>query len=184
MGAVVTGWESPELEEEFYNWNPKANLSGRDTYHIQKLSIIVAILNGHSKITRADWEFCKAFMAWQTEIRRTFSTGSAKRVTQGEFNETVMDELIKRTKRLMLTGKADKHGKIKMNEAGTPAYYIRWKQPANSNRWYRYGMDVERTVDTLTRNGDLQYLEEIEEKGGKEVVVKNNAWVRVTNMQE
>jgi hypothetical protein len=40
-----------------------------------------------------------AFMGWETQIRLVFTIGKARRLMQGEFNEKVIDETLKRTKK-------------------------------------------------------------------------------------
>jgi hypothetical protein len=68
-----------------------------------------------------------------------------------------MDETIKRVKKLRDACKNSKHAKIVLIE-GQPHCFVRWKGMSNDNRWYRYGMDVEKTIDQLVRGAALAYL--------------------------
>jgi hypothetical protein len=181
-GQVVEGFE-PDAEQQFINWNPEEDYSGRDTFHVRKVAVIVALLNGHRLVDMGDWLFAKAFMEWQGQLRRTFQSSKSQRVTQGAFNEIVLDETSKRTDRLKKGTLPTKQGRITEVADGEKVkrfHWINWGQMSNSMRWAKYGMDVERTIDQLVRSNALQYLTEREEnKDGKEIWVENKKYVRI-----
>jgi hypothetical protein len=66
---------APGVEERYLNWTPEKDCSGRDTYHILKIAVLISLVNGHTSIQVSDWEFAEAWMAWQGKIRQTFLTG-------------------------------------------------------------------------------------------------------------
>jgi len=79
---------------------------------------------------------------------------------QAEFNELVMDQLIRRVKQLIKNGeKSDKHTKV-VEEPGKRFYYLRWRGVANNNLWYKYGVDGEKTIQQLVGVSALAFLEE------------------------
>jgi hypothetical protein len=59
--------------------------------------------------------------------------------------------------------------------------YLRWKGMSNAGRWYKYGMDVEKTIDALVRGGQLEYAmkPKFNDKGNYVKDVPNEAWVRL-----
>jgi len=167
---------APGIEERYLNWAPGKDWSGRDTFHILKVAVLTALVNGHQRMEVPDWEFAEAWMEWQGRIRKTFATGCARKVEGGQFNETVMREMEKRTAKLKRSGKQGKAGKI-VDEDGKPLYFIRWKAMANDGRWYKYGVDVEKQVDALVRMGALAYLVAPDGESDKEETDKK--WVRL-----
>lgn len=153
--AVVVGW-ADGIEQLYLDWNPKQNLSGRDTYHAQKIAILCAIINGHKLIEHEDWLFAVAFMDWQTEIRLTFAPGRSRKITQGEFNEIIIKEMEKRTQKLILRGKNTKSAMMMIVDE-KKQYFIRWRGMSNDGDWLLFGLDPEKTIDALVRNGKLVY---------------------------
>lgn len=146
-----------------------------------RVAIITALLQGYERITLTDWEFAVAFMGWQARLRTMFTIGRAKRVTPGEFNEIVFDETLRRTKKRLTPGAKDS-GNVKLIQVGEQSYvYIRWKAMSNDGRWYKYGMDVKRTVDILVNAGTLGYLMETEydEQGKVKKSIPNEHWIKV-----
>lgn len=137
--------------------------------------MLTALINGHKRIELADWEFAEAWMEWQGKIRQTFATGRARKVEGGQFNETVIREMERRTAKLKRSGKQSKAGKI-VEEDGKRLYFIRWKAMANDGRWYKYGVDVEKQIDALVRMGALAYLVGTDGEGEQETDKK---WVRL-----
>jgi hypothetical protein len=167
---------APGVETLYENWDPGKDWSGRDTYHVLKIAVLVALVNGHAKIELADWNFAVAFMEWQGRIRNTFASGRARKVDPGQFNETIIREMEKRTAKLKKAGTSDKKRTLIVEEKGKKLYFVRWKAMVRDGRWYKYGMDAEKTIDTLVRMGSLAYL--VETDGEKEVA--NKRWVRLT----
>jgi hypothetical protein len=108
---------------------------------------------------QSDWNFAVAFIDWQTQIRMTFSTARARRVSQAEFNEMVFEETLRRVKkRLKPEGKDGVNVRVYQPPAPAPLIvYIRWKGMANEGDWHLYGMDTEKTIDALVRGGTFAY---------------------------
>jgi hypothetical protein len=177
----VSGF-APGVEDQYLAWNSVSDLSGRDTYHVLKVAVLVALADGHTLIEQPDWDFAVAFMLWQSRIRQAFAPGKAKKVNQGQFNETVIREIEKRSERLKASGADTKHAKI-VKQEGQACYFVRWRAMANSNRWHRYGMNVEKTVATLVKDGALAYLHEtsFSPDGKTETEEVNDRWVRLEN---
>jgi len=177
----VSGF-APGVEDQYLAWNPVSDLSGRDTYHVLKVAVLVALADGHALIEQPDWDFAVAFMLWQSRIRQAFAPGKAKKVNQGQFNETVIREIEKRSERLKASGVDTKHAKI-VKQDGLACYFVRWRAMANSNRWHRYGMNVEKTVATLVKDGALAYLQEtsFSPDGKTDTEEVNDKWVRLEN---
>jgi hypothetical protein len=166
---------APGVEHLYENWDPGTDWSGRDTYHVLKVAVLVALVNGHEKIELSDWNFAVAFMEWQGRIRNTFATGRARKVDPGQFNETIIREMEKRTAKMKKADTCDKKRTLITEDGGRKYYYVRWKAMARDGRWYKYGMDAEKTIDALVRMGTLAYL--VETDGEKEVA--NKVWVRL-----
>ena len=181
---VVKGF-APGVEQQYLDWNPKDDLSGRDFQHVHKVAILCALLQGHELIEQTDWDFALAFMAWQHAIREQFSTSRARQMKQAEFSEAVMEQIIARTRRLISVGKGDKYTKI-LEENGQKSYYILWSKLSNANRWYKYGMDAEKTINLLVRGSHLQYWTETDyDAQGKETrFTEHKAWVKVVNFHQ
>jgi len=183
---VVEGW-APGVERQFIKWNPVKNMSGRDTFHIQKIAILTALLNEHRLIEQSDWDFAVAFMEWQTQIRLTFTPSRAKKTTQGEFNDTVIRELEKRLARIKKEGginpKRAKFEKI-IEEDGKQHHYFLWKKLANDGRWHLKGLDIEKTINALVRGGILTYwtTEILDDKGKFKDLEVHSEWVRLARM--
>lgn len=173
------------VEQEYLTWQPKKDLSGRDTYHVLKVAICTALANGHARVERDDWEFAKAFMAWQHQIRTVFAPGVAKQVTMGQFKEIVVAEVAKRTK-AMIDGKpSDKHNK-QVERDGRTRRFIRWKAMSNDGKWYRYGWDVEKVVNSLVNDGHLAFrVDRVltpDGKGDKDE--PNKLWVELIRVRD
>lgn len=168
---------APGVEQQYLDWAPGKDWSGRDTHHVLKAAILCALLNEHKYIEKDDWLFAVAFMAWQGRIRETFAAGRSRQVTAGQFHETVMHEIEKRTAKLKKIGKSDRQNKIVEEDGSSFFYYIRWRAMANAGRWYKYGVDVEKTIDVLVRGGALAYLMEPNSESGKDEA--NKKWVRL-----
>jgi len=166
---------APGVEHLYENWNPGTDWSGRDTYHVLKVAVLTALVNGHEKIELSDWNFAVAFMEWQGRIRNTFATGRARKVDPGQFNETVIREMEKRTAKMQKNGTSDKKRTLIMEVKGKKLYFVRWRAMVRDGRWYKYGMDAEKSIDALVRMGTLAYL--LESDGEKEVA--NKRWVRL-----
>ncbi len=151
--AVVDGF-AEGVEDMYLNWEGE----GRDTWAILKVMVLLAILHGHDKIERSDYDFAAAFMAWQVRIRAAFSAGRAKNVRPAEFNEVVVKQLESRVSRWKKTGKPSRNERIGKTPQGKDRLYVQWKQVARDNRWYRFGMDVEKTMTTLQKSGTIDWL--------------------------
>jgi hypothetical protein len=169
----VTGF-ADGVEELYLNWNG----DGRRTYDVHKVAVLVAILNNHKLVEKEDWLFAVALMDWQARIREVFSTGKAKRVHQGEMNELVIKELEKRTTKVLdgITSAnmkmiPQKNGKGEMVERP----FVRWKAMANEGRWYKFGMDAERTIEQLQKAAAIQFRE-IYEGDTTEI---DKSWIRL-----
>jgi hypothetical protein len=178
---VVLGFE-PDAEKLFIDWNPGEDYSGRDTFHVRKVAVIVALLNDHQYVNMGDWLFAKAFMEWQGNLRRTFQSSKSQRVTQGAFNEIILDETSKRTKRLKegkLPTKQGRITKVEVEDGVKTFHWINWNQMANSMRWVKYGLSVEKAIDQMVHDGALQYMSEMEVKNDKEIMVVNKKYVRI-----
>lgn len=159
---------APGVAELYESWQPKKDWSGRDMYHALKVAVVCSILQGHRRIEESDWRFAVAFMEWQGRIRDTFQPGRAQTTTQAEFNEIVVKEVQRRT----LKGLAGGIGKDKHTEVvevdGKKRVYVRWKGMSNDGKWYKHGLDTEKTVRMLVNGGTLAYKSEDE-----------TAWVRI-----
>lgn len=181
----VKGW-APGVEALYLNWKPVKDLSGRDTYHILKIAILTALVNGHIQIERTDWDFAVSFMAWQMEIRLAFAPGRAKQITMGEFNETIVKEMEKRTAKQAKRDGNTANARTFI-EDGNPRHYIRWKAMVNDGKWYGYGWDAEKVIKTLVRIGTLVFKQELEMdpsgSGKNERMVPNEAWVRLSRQK-
>jgi hypothetical protein len=175
MRSRVEGFASGG-ETLYEDWDPGKDWSGRDTYHVLKVAVLVALVNGHAKIELSDFNFAVAFMEWQGRIRNTFATGRARKVDPGQFNETIIREMEKRTAKMKKAGTSDKKRALITEQKGKKLYFVRWKAMVRDGRWYKYGMDTEKTIDALVRMGSLAYL--VETEGEKEVA--NRRWVRLT----
>lgn len=153
---VVEGF-APGIAAQYEAWTPKKDISGRDTYHILKVAILTSLVNMHKLIEQDDWDFAVAFMNWQHEIRMAFSPGRAKRTTQGEFNDTIVRELEKRTARMRLDPTETRTQKI-AGRGDMKRCFFRWKGLANDGKWHLKGLDVKRTIQSLVDGGTLIYL--------------------------
>ena len=183
MKARVEGFESSELEKLYDNWAPGRDLSGRDFQHAHKLAILFALIQGHDLITREDWDFAVALMGWQTQIRLVFTAGRAKQVNAAQFNEIVFEEMMKRTKKRLAPDGKDS-GMVKLVTQGERSFvYVRWRAMSNDKRWYKNGMDVERTVNTMVNGGTFAYLieHEYDDQGKEKSEAENKNWIKVIN---
>lgn len=168
MSAKVSGF-AEGVEERYLSWTPAKDWSGRDTYHILKVAVLIALCQGHERIEMSDFEFAEVFLDWQGRIRQTFSTSRAREVRGGQFNETVIKEMEKRTIKLQKSNRSDKNGKV----VGQ-LHYVRWKAMSNAGRWYKYGVDIEKSIAALVRGGVLEYLVD----GDDQI---DTTWVRLTS---
>ena len=153
----VDGWAAG-VRERYMALPVDGDNDARHLYLMLKVAVVAALVNGHAAIEWADWGLAEAFMGWQAAIMRVFDTGLARRVTQGEFNEVVTKEMAKRRARL-LGQPATKSSKTAEVD-GRPRHFVRWRVMANDGRWHRYGVDVEKAIDSLVRGGALCYLVE------------------------
>jgi len=177
--ARVKGF-APGVEQMYLSWQPKRDLSGRDTFHVLKVAVVAALVNGHARVELEDWRFAVAFMDWQFEIRSVFAPGRAKTVTMGEFKEIIMAEVRKRTKALEEGGKSTKHCKT-LTVDGKPRRYIRWKAMSNDGKWYRYGWEVEKAIKSLVNDGHLAWRIDrvLSEDGKGDRDEENTSWVEL-----
>jgi hypothetical protein len=177
--AKIEGF-APGVEALYLGWKPKKDLSGRDTFHVLKLAVLVGLINGHEKVEMEDWLFATALMDWQYEIRMVFTPGSAKTVTMGEFKETIMNEVRKRTKAMREGTTKDRHSKSIL-EDGKTRHYVRWNGMSNDGKWYRFGWDAEKAIESLVRDGHLAYRVDVvtsESEKDYEYEV-NKRWIRL-----
>jgi len=170
------------VAEQYENWQPAKDWSGRDLFHVLKIAALCAILQGHEHVEKSDWHFAVAFMEWQGRIRQTFAPSRAKKTTQAEFNEIVIKEVEKRTVRVL--GKQpfkDKHVEVVVGDDGKKRVYIRWKAMSNDGKWHLHGLDVEKTIKALVRGGSLEFKREsVDDQQGKRIKEEqNDAWVRI-----
>jgi hypothetical protein len=86
-----------------------------------------------------------------------------------------LHEVEKRTAKLKRTGKSDKQNKIEEIN-GKACYFIRWRAMANAGRWYKYGLDVEKTIDSLVRGGTLAYQLEFDHEAKKDCQNLRECW--------
>ncbi|MGH9208666.1 MAG: hypothetical protein ACRD1G_19310, partial [Acidimicrobiales bacterium] len=148
---------APGVADLYENWQPKKDWSGRDAYHALKVAIICSILQEHCCIEESDWRFAVGFMEWQGRIRETFAPGQAQKTTQAEFNEIVVKEVQRRTQKGLAGGIGkDKHTEV-IETDGKKRVYIRWKGMSNDGKWFRHGLDIEKTVRMLVNGGALAY---------------------------
>jgi hypothetical protein len=101
-------------------------------------------------------------------------------MTQGEFNEKVMRETCKRSLQRKEGGQ-DSKGVRAVKHGEKEFYYVRWKGMANDGKWFRTGLDVQKTINQLVGGGALVYLVENGEDGKKN---KDENWVRVVNLEK
>lgn len=163
MEANVEGFE-PGVEDQYLAWEPNKDASGRDTYHVLKAALISTLLSGRRKIAQDDWEFALEFMAWQEALWQVFAASKAKDTPQAQFNETVIRQMEQATAKMVAKGKTPEE------------CWIRWRGMSNSLKWYRHGLDVERTIDNLVKAGALVYQIEEDENGKQST---NKKYVRV-----
>ena len=177
-GAMVRGW-APGVREQYLAWQPKKDLSGRDPHHCGKIAVLTALANGHPEITQEDWDFAVAFMTWQHEIRLVFTSGRAKTITLGEFKDTIMKEAEKRTKKLKQEQKNTKDAAIALVD-GQEFLLIRWKAMSRDGKWFRFGWDAAKAIESLVSDGHLAYKQEYveaEDGSSKGRWKADKAWV-------
>lgn len=172
--ARVLGWGAG-VKEQFFAW---PDGKGRDNYHIHKVAVLVALINGHQYVEQSDWEFAVAFMLWQQRIRTVFQSGTGKRVSQGEFNGVYIKALERETARAT---KARPNGmkdpNARFEQVGSrECVFIRVKRMASEGRWYDYGLDVDKTGDLLVKSGDAAFMDAGEDERGNRKL--NKDWVR------
>jgi len=163
MEANVGGFE-PGVEDQYLVWEPTKDASGRDTYHVLKAAIICALLSGRKKIAQDDWNFAVKFMGWQEAIWKVFAASKAKDTPQAQFNEEVMRKMVEATAKMAAKGKTPEE------------CFVRWRAMSNDLKWFRHGLDVERTIDNLVKMGALVYQIEEDENGKQSI---NKKYVRV-----
>jgi len=176
MTSRVNGW-APGVEALYRAWRPERDWSGRDTHFVHIVAIITALLNGHELIDQDDWNFTVAFMVWQGKIRETFRAGRSKTMS-GELVSTILAAVRKYTKKYQTIGT---HGKFVKEVDGH--IFLRWPHLSHNGEWAStYGGDIEKTVDSVVRAGDLRYLVEVEfnEDGSEKKRKENKKWVRLT----
>ncbi len=161
--ADVEGFE-PGVEDQYLGWEPKKDVSGRDTYHVLKVALISTLLSGRKRIAQHDWDFALSFMAWQEALWQVFAASKAKDTPQAQFNETVVRQIEQTTAKMVAKGKTPEE------------CWIRWRGMSNDRKWYRHGLDVERTIDNLVKAGALVYQIEDDENGKQST---NKKYVRV-----
>jgi len=181
--ARVEGFASG-VEEQYLNWHLDKDYSGRDGYHALKVSILCALLSEHKLIEQSDWDFATAFMEWQGAIRREFTTGKSKKMTQGEFNEKVIKALCKEALKRRVSGKDTANVQMEKNKGGQELYFMRWRKIANNGKWWRSGLDTEKTINQLVRGGILGFLKEEEDSPQSRDPEEKGAWVRVINLDQ
>jgi hypothetical protein len=175
--SVVKGW-APGVRQQYLAWQPKKDLSGRDLHHAGKIAVVCALANGHELVEQSDWDFTVAFMAWQQEIRSVFNSGRAKTITLGEFKDTIMKEAEKRTKKLIREQKNTKDAATAVVD-GTERHYIRWKAMSRDGKWFRFGWDAAKAIDSLVNDGHLAYKLErdLSSNGKADRWTDDEAWV-------
>ena len=149
-----------------------------------KIAVLCALCNLHGRIEPEDWAFAAAFMKWQGELRLAFRPGRSKKVTQGEFNETVMRNVTNWTDKLKAGAKVPKSlGRTAQRTEGGKTrtlYFVNWKRLHNYGKWFDLGMDTEKTVQRLVANGDLAYKTDWVEEQGKDAKEEYDCqWVRL-----
>jgi hypothetical protein len=167
--AVVEGWE-PDVEKEFLAWDPGDETSGRATYHLQKVAILVAMLNGHKRVGPDDFEAAKEVMRVQEEIRKVFCASEAENNPSAKLNETIMRAVERRESKKLAVGK-------KPRECWVP-----WRTEANHGKWERFGPPVDKAMDNLVNMGRLVYQKDEDENGkektDKRYVMTTAMWSR------
>lgn len=171
---IVKDW-APGVEKQFMEWGAGV---GRETFHVRKIAVLVALINFHDHIQQDDWDFACQFMLWQQRIKKAFATGRAKKIHQGEFNETYLKALAKEVEKLETTDKEDCNAKFVMVGQRKCAF-IRVKRMSNKYRWSKFGLPLDRTTQQLVEAGEIDYLDsgETDERTGKPVPDKT--WVRL-----
>jgi hypothetical protein len=110
-----------------------------------------------------------------------FTSGTASDLSQGQFNEMIVQDVVERTDRWKKHRTYRKRlERVEPDTHGNEHFYVRWKQVARDNRWFKYGRDVEKTIDALVRSGALAYLMVPSLKEGRDdkvVYEANKAWV-------
>ena len=156
---------APGVAELYETWAPKKDWTGRDVnLHVLKIAAVTAIVNGHEYIEKSDWDFAVTFMEWQGRIREMFASGKAMKTTQAEFNEIVIravQKLTKKAKDGTLSKREQKNVKVVKTESGTHTY-VRWSQISADSKWWRHGVDVEKSVKALIRGRALAQFEDEE----------------------
>jgi len=173
---------SPEVAIAYESWYPRRDWTGRDPFHAAKVAILTAIINGHEFVSMGDWRFAVAFMEWEGRIREVFQTGKAKKTTPAEFNEIILSEVKKRTAKALKEPDADaKNVKVTKNAEGKVMVFIRWRKMANDGKWYRHGLDTEKTIKGLVRGGYLAYQVEAKHDDQGRFLKDNvdEIWVRI-----
>ncbi|MGA8737051.1 MAG: hypothetical protein WB558_24260 [Terriglobales bacterium] len=104
--------------------------------------------------------------------------------TLGEFNEIVLDETMRRIKkRLAPSGKDNKGVKVVATEENS-FVYVRWRAMSNEGRWVKYGIDVEKAIDSMVRAGALAYLEESSPNSkGEDKWETDKSWIRIVGLK-
>ena len=73
------------------------------------------------------------------------TSGRAKTITLGEFEDTIMKEAEKRTKKLKQEQKNTKDAAIALVD-GQEFLLIRWKAMSRDGKWFRFGWDAAKAI--------------------------------------
>ena len=178
MKHKVTGW-ADGVKELYMQWEGP----GRSTYHLRKLAVLTALINGHVNIEMSDYKFAVEFMEWRARILKVFTSGTAQDVSQGQFSEMIEAMISEQSERWHQTRQFKRRcEKVAADQQGCEHLFVRWKQLSNDNRWFRYGRDVEKSIDQLVRGGTLAYLMVPTLREGRDektVWEADKSWVRL-----
>jgi hypothetical protein len=131
MRARIEGF-APGVEDLYLNWDARKNWSGRDTYHVLKVAIITALLQGHKRIEMSDWGWACVFMEWQGRVRSVFQPGNVEDDKYARFAEKIMKAVIRHSEKMVAGGKEPKD------------CFIRWRALANNGDWWRSAIGVQK----------------------------------------
>lgn len=162
------------MEPLYLKWTPDKDYSGRDSFHVLKLSILSSLLNGHDHIELADWEFAVAFMKWQGNIRSVFTASNAKENSaQARLTDKILNTVERKTKLLLQKGKKPEER------------HLGWRRLAHDGKWALSGVDVARIINQMVGGGLLAYKEETEfDENGKEKSVTDKSYVRLAQVKK
>jgi len=170
---------APGLEEEYQAREEEIfrtkDWSGRDSQHLQKMAVLLSLLQGDAYIQKPIWELACRMSEWQGRIREFFQASKARKISMGEFNEkialAVKDNILRYDSWPAIVKK--KNFKLKGSKI-----YVRWNYLYNKLNWHSVGWDADKAIDSMVRGGKLSYIDEPRyDDNGKEIPGCDKKWI-------